>query len=101
MSDETIHKNTEKWYLKYIHQIIIYMNFGFISCASILDSYLIKNSHRNICLTIAYDKTESTLKMTLLMLFLSVTLVLNWLVFVIGKLSPLCYILHQTDEDFI
>ena len=89
------------WYLKYFHYIMIYLNLFVALWATILDTYLIRNMLHYMKLSNAYKKSESTFKMTMLMVFLFATLAVNWFLLILGKLSPLCYILYSNDSDFI
>ena len=101
MTERIINRNTERWCLKHMHCIMIYMNCGGVFCATVLDTFLVRNILKSIRLTYAYKKSESTLKMSMLMMFLACTLLINWFLVIMGKLSPLCYILYQNHEDFI
>ena len=96
-----IKKNTERWYLKYMHQIIIHINCAAIFCAAVLDTFLVRNMLKNIRLTNAFKKSESTFEMTMQMMLLAFSLLVNWFLVIMGKLSPLCYILYQHDHHFI
>ena len=92
--------NTERWCLKYMHCIMIHMNCGAVFCGTVLDNFLVRNMVKNIRLSNAYKKSESTLKMTMLMVFLTCTLLVNCILVIMGKLSPLCYVLYQNHEHF-